>query len=133
MAKYAIVARMAAQYARKGVEPAQAWREAAARVFPRQRASREKGCPRCAFLGLAEDGLIVGVPAGRYTRSKDNKRYAIRAVKLLAEKPTLCNDPHDLWRRVMSDEGINKRPNGQMDVVVGLWTSGNINLRSDLA
>lgn len=133
MSKYGKVARLAAGYARKGGRPAQAWRKAAAYVFPQQRASREKSCPRCAFLGLAQDGLIVGVPAGQYTRSKDNKRYATKAVRLLENKPSLCNDPSELWHHVMSDEKGDKLHNDQMDVVVALWTSGDIERRPDSA
>lgn len=80
MSKYHEVAQIAAENARDGVDPAAAWDSAAQQVFPNHYHSREKSCPRCAFLGLAEDGMIVGVPRGTYTRSKHNKCYAIKAL-----------------------------------------------------
>ena len=96
-------------------------------MFPNQSASRDKSCPRNAFLGLAEDGLIVGVPSGQYTRSKLNKRYATRAVCLLRQKPYLANTSSELWRLVMSAEhDRNKTHNNQMDVVTALWAAGDI-------
>jgi hypothetical protein len=45
--------------------------------------AQKKGCPRGAFLGLCEEGLVKGIPAGNYTTSKDNKAYAVRAAELL--------------------------------------------------
>ena len=35
---------------------------------------------RGAFLGLCEEGLVKGIPAGKYSASKDNKQYAVRAA-----------------------------------------------------
>ena len=82
MTKYGEVACMVADDARGGA-PKDAWRRAAER-------------PRCAFLGLAEEGLVVGIPQGKYTNSADNKRYAIRAVELLRAQPHLSDAPHSL-------------------------------------
>ena len=127
MSKYGEVARLAAEDARNGAAPRQAWQDAAQTKFPNQSAGRDKGCPRDAFLGLAEDGLIVGVPSGQYTKSKLNKRYATRAVGLLRQKPDLANTPRELWCLVMSTErDINKTHNHQMDVVTALWSAGDI-------
>ena len=127
MSKYGELARLAAKGARSGTAPRQAWEEAAKTVFPNQSASRDKSCPRDAFLGLAQDGLVDGVPSGQYTKSKLNKRYATRAVCLLRQKHTLANAPSELWRHVMSKErDRNKKHNGQMDVVTALWSNGDI-------
>lgn len=101
-------------------------KKAAEKVFPDQRSSRDKGCPRCAFLGLAEEGLIVGISSGRYTNSVDNKRYALAAVALLRERPGLCEEPSGMWRCIMCKENENKKHTNQMDVVVGLWKNGDI-------
>lgn len=126
MSKYGEVARLAASAARQGTEAPKAWDEAAKVMFPDQSASREKGCPRGAFLGLAEEGLIVGVCSGQYTRSRFNKRYAIKGVDMLRQSPRLADKPSELWRHVMSTEGGNKTHNNQMDVVTALWSNGDI-------
>lgn len=127
MSKYGELARLAAKGARSGTAPRQAWEDAAKTVFPSQSASRDKSCPRDAFLGLAQDGLLVGVRSGPYTKSQLNKRYATRGVDLLRQKPHLANAPSELWRHVMSAErDRNKKHNGQMDVVTALWSNGDI-------
>ena len=60
MSKYGNVACLAAGKAREGKALQAAWNESAQKVFPNQPASRDEGCPRCAFLGLTEEGLISG-------------------------------------------------------------------------
>lgn len=128
MSKYGKIACLAASSARNGMEPGMAWKKAAEKVFPDQRSSRDKGCPRCAFLGLAGEGLIVGISSGKYTDSEDNKRYALAGVALLRERPGLCDEPRVMmWRCIMhKEENENKTHNNQMDVVVGLWKNGYI-------
>jgi hypothetical protein len=123
MSKYGDVARKAAIKARAGVNPIDAWKQSAMEVFPTKKASRNKGCPRCAFLGLAEDGLLKGVPSGSYTDSYDNKRYAVEAVRILRQRPELAENIAELWGRV--SEG-NKKHNGQLDVVVALWRGNDV-------
>ena len=130
MSKYGTIAVRAAKRVREenGLCPISAWKTSAEDIFPEQKASQEKGCPRNAFLGLAEEGLIRGVPPGRYTRSLDNKDYALEAVKLLRISPDLSDDPKQLWECVM--HGRNKQHNGQMDVAIALWKNGDIGLYS---
>jgi len=70
--KYGIIAVEAACAASKGVHPEMAWKASAAKIFPNSPASEHKGCPKSAFLGLAELGEIAGVKS----KSIDNKRYA---------------------------------------------------------
>jgi Family of unknown function (DUF6979) len=122
--KYAVIALSAAKKAREGIEPVDAWKESAAEVFPDSSESRNKACPKCAFLGLAEDGFVKGVPAGSYTTSKKNKRYALEGLKLLLSNPSLAGLPEDMWRLIMTGE--EKQHNQQMDVVAGLWKNGDI-------
>lgn len=77
-----------------------------------------------AFLGLCEEGRLIGVPSGSYTKSKLNKNHTVRAVRLLCSKPHLANDVAKLWSEVMSSgEDENKCHNQQMDVVVALWNA----------
>lgn len=45
MSKYGNVAVMAAEMARSGLNPIEAWKVSAKVVFPTQQSSRDKGCP----------------------------------------------------------------------------------------
>jgi hypothetical protein len=96
-----------------------AWNEAVSRIFPDSHSSRTKSCPRGAFLGLCESGLVKGIPGGSYTRSILNKQYALEAVLILRSHPKLVGDPNQLWYVVVG--GSAKRHNSQMEVVVALW------------
>ena len=102
----------------KAPTPREAWVQAAARIIS-SASSREKCCPRDAFLGLCAAGLIDGIPAGDYTRSEDNKRYATTAAAALKSRPLLAANKSLLWAEVAGD----KRANSQMDVVVALWNN----------
>ena len=64
--------------------PRKAWASATAEI------DYDKGCPKDAFLGLCEAGLVKGVPKGNYTRSRKNKEYAIKAVRILEGYPALA-------------------------------------------
>ena len=107
---------------RRTESPQEAWERATAIIFGQGTSSQSKGCPRDAFLGLCEEGLIEGVPDGKYTRSKKNKKYAIDAVTVLKQRPELVTDLNGLWREVM--RGQSKVHNSQMDVVASLWRNG---------
>ena len=103
--------------------PVAAWVTAAHEVFSHSTSQQAKSCPKGAFLGLCEEGLVSGVPSGRYTESRDNKAYAVRAAALLAHDPNLANDgPTRLWNAVLV--GHRKRHNSQMNVVLALYRSG---------
>ena len=123
MTKYGQIATTAAQAARSGADPVSAWKEAAQGVFPKNKPSREKGCPKYAFLGLAEDGLIKGVAAGNYTTSQNNKQYAIRALCLIRADCALAKNKAKLWNLVV---GGAKQHNEQLDVVIDLWKNGDV-------
>jgi hypothetical protein len=101
----------------------EAWELAGRDVLQQSASLQDKSCPKGAYLGLCEEGMVIGVPAGDYTRSKDNKGYAVRALKLLQEEPALANiGPSSLWKHVLG--GMSKTHNSQMDVVLALWHSG---------
>ncbi len=121
MGKYGKSAEIATNLliSKKVNDPAEAWELAVAKVFPDSKSSREKGCPRSTFLGLCEDGYIIGTEEGNYTRSKKNKDYALKAVSLLGINPEL--DAKALWKLVI--DGANKQHNSQMDVVITLWNN----------
>jgi hypothetical protein len=81
--------------------------------------SRKKWCPKDAYLGLCEAGLIKGIPPGRYGAAKNSKnaRYAIEAYRVLLGDPELARNKRALWARV-NGPGTE---NNQMEVVVSLW------------
>ena len=104
--------------------PPDAWEQATSRLFGRGTSSQRKGCPRNAFLGLCEEGLVKGVEPGNYTQSQKNKRYAIDAVAVLQQRPSLAGNRNLLWSEVLAGE--SKKHNSQMDVVIALWDAGLI-------
>ena len=103
----------------------EAWQTAAREVFVGLEAAQKKACPKSAFLGLCEAGLVSGIPRQDCGAGPENKEYAVQAVKLLAREPTLAKEgASSLWERVM--DGRAKRPNSQMEVVLELWEAGLI-------
>jgi hypothetical protein len=103
--------------------PSEAWDIAAREVFPDSPSQQVKSCPRSTFLGLCEEGLVIGVPAGQYTRSRENKADARRAAALLVNNPALADgSPQALWNAVLA--GRRKVHNSQMRVVLALHRHG---------
>lgn len=124
MYNYGKVARIAIiLITKKDSSVLEAWHNAAHRVFPNSQSSRDKGCPRSAFLGLCSEGYVKGVPKGNYSRSTLNKDYAIKAVELLKVNPDLATNKNKLWSLVVGDD---KSQNGQLDVVIDLWNDDKI-------
>ena len=109
-----------------GTNPVDHWEGAMEELYPTSPTARKKGSPHGAFLGLCEEGLVKGIPAGRYTASKDNKAYAVRAVALLIEGKQSWSTS-SLWRAVTDDP--EKTHNSQMDVVLALWKNDLIDGR----
>jgi hypothetical protein len=124
MSKYAQAAVEAARLCTHGtyLSPRIAWDQATTHIFGAGTAAQEKGCPRDAFLGLCEEGLIKGIPQGSYCNSVKNKRYALSALAHLQLNPSLSKQPMLLWHQVL--EGEHKTYNSQMDIVIALWNSG---------
>ena len=119
--KYATVAMHAVESASHGMHPLQAWQLASLKVFPHSLSRQRKGCPKSTFLGLAQEGELIGIPSGRYTNAEENKRYALTALSFLRSNPLLANDPKRLWIEIMRAEGYDKVHNHQMEVVAALW------------
>ncbi|WP_428740882.1 DUF6979 family protein [Tenacibaculum sp.] len=122
--KYGLVAREAVVI---GKNPVVSWVESVSKNFTSKN-SKEKGCPKNAFLGLCEVGLIKGIKAGIYLKSKKNnlnKKYAITAVEILKENPTFSKK--ELWNKVRKKLALGeKKHNSQMDVVLALWENNLI-------
>jgi hypothetical protein len=106
-----------------GIQPSARWESALEKLYPTSPVARMKGGPRAAFLGLCEEGLVQGIPAGDYDASKDNKSYAVRAAALLREG-TQRWSKSALWQAVT--DGSGKNETGQIDVVLALWNNGLI-------
>ncbi|WP_319643357.1 DUF6979 family protein [Methanovulcanius yangii] len=120
-------------------DPPAAWDRAAGETCCSKSTAAKTG-PRCAFLGLCEEGLVEGVPAGNYCMSILNKQYALDGLMYLreAEEKRRTREkgrapasspghryvptPMVLWRHV--NAGVAH--SGQMDVVVTLWKEGYI-------
>ncbi len=99
--------------------PIDAWEKSTTEIFGKGTSGQKKPCPRNAFIGLCEDGLVKDIPPGQYTRSQKNKIYALNAVKILKQNPELSSDKHSLWNAVLGGKQITH--NNQMDVVIALW------------
>lgn len=126
MNKYGLVAIKAVRMLESGEksDPSAAWSSAAADVFVDSPSSQNKGCPKNAFIGLCEEGLVRGVHAGKYAARKGeqkNKDYALKAVQILRKRPEMAEGKDALWAEIM--EGVEKKHNSQMDVVLALWVT----------
>lgn len=116
--KYGAAAVMAATRFSEASSAKDRWGKAAELIFHDQRESQKKSCPRGAFSGLCEEGLVKGIPPTSQASTGKNKAYALRAVELLRSG----YPPHDhvgLWRAVLGGE--KRAYNQQMHVVVALW------------
>ena len=105
-------------------EPEQAWDIATSNEFGRGTDSQKKGCPKGAFLGLCEFGMIKDVPIGSYTGSTDNKLYAVRAVRALRKNSELAHNEELLWDHISHGKSVSH--NDQLDIVISLWNEGLI-------
>ncbi|EHQ92317.1 DUF6979 family protein [Desulfosporosinus youngiae] len=104
--------------------PEAAWEMATIEIFGEGTSGQSKGCPRSTFLALCETGKVKGIKSGVYISAKENKEYAVKALKLLVDNPSLSNDKKTLWNETKG--GIKKSHNSQMDVVLALWNEGFI-------
>lgn len=105
-------------------DPREAWRSAAQELLSYSPSMMRKHCPRNAYLGLCEVGLVKGAQRGPWITSEDNKLYPVRAVQALRIDPTWFNRRALLWREVSRSQ--TKAPNNQIDVVFALWSRGLI-------
>lgn len=111
----------------KTTNPLDAWNKAVRDIYPNNKPSQDKACPKSAFLGLCEEGKIKNVSRGSYTRSKLNKNYALKALSLIETGFNIEMGAEELWIRVMN--GVNKKSNAQMDVVISLYEAGYTNVK----
>lgn len=106
--------------ANSALHPAKTWEAAARHEFPISPSSREKGCPRTAFLTLCGTGLIAGIPSGEYCERTTNWEHALAGLAIAASESD--HTPTSLWKRVTNGSG--KAHNRQMHVLLALVRSG---------
>jgi hypothetical protein len=116
--KYGKMALKSVQNYKDSYSIIETWSKSAKEVFPLSKSSQEKSCPQSTFLGLCEAGLVKGVAKGNYTRSEENKEYALKAITVLKQNKETTFSPKELWEQL---ELGDKRSNSQMDVVLALW------------
>ena len=124
MGNFGCAAKRAVELVHDGIaeNPKIAW-NMGLKEFTRSESTLTKSCPRGAFLGLCEEGIIVGIPAGKYTRSITNKAYAVKAVEILRKSQQNISQS-ELWKMVAPHR--TSPQDGQMDVVQSLWEQGFI-------
>jgi hypothetical protein len=110
----------------KAYTPEERWQDAVGKLYPTTPIGQKKAGPRNAFVGLCEEGLVKGIPAGQYgvwtSSGSRNKAYAVKAVELL--KAGTHKTVSTLWAEVA--EGDKTEHGSQMDVVMALWKNGLI-------
>lgn len=81
----------------------------------------DEGCPKCAFIGLCEDGFVKDIRKGSYGLRKGtkNKNYAIEAAKLIlsGHEP----DVKAIWQHVT---GKDIKHHDQVSIVIALHENG---------
>ena len=112
------------------ISPKEAWEKATPKTFNSVTPGKPKDCATAAFLGLCENGDIIGIPeppdGSRYTTSIKNKQDAIDAVKILRKHARYRDDPDSLWKKLPNKPRTH---NNQMHVVTALWKAGLIKRR----
>ncbi len=81
----------------------------------------DEGCPRCAFIGLCEEGMVVGIPRDNYglQAGNKNKHYAVAAARLILDGH--YPDQKAIWHKV-TDKRI--QPHEQVGIVIALHVNG---------
>lgn len=105
-----------------GDEPTVAWEKSTKKFFPSSTNLQDKGCPKGAFLGLCNQGLIKGIAPGNYAKATKNGDYAIKAVDILKKNRFLVSQPDMLWKKIAPTISHNH----QLEVVIGLWEANLI-------
>jgi len=108
---------------RQGASPPQAWEQSVGH-YTNSQSARTKGCPRGAFLGLCQEGLVKDVPAQRYTASMASKNYAISTVMLLKQGSTNVENINEIESFVMPER--QRGDQGEIRIACVLWKNGLI-------
>ncbi|MFC4427182.1 nucleotide pyrophosphohydrolase [Deinococcus navajonensis] len=125
MTVYERITVRAVQLLAEGLTPVEAWKQAGL-VEAEAPGTRNKPCPRSAFVSLAEHGHIQGYQADAPTRSlTQNAAYCLTGAALLAERPELANSRTRLWEAIRERTGVSRQgQNGVVDVLLALRREG---------
>ncbi|UFH69707.1 DUF6979 family protein [Morganella morganii] len=78
-----------------------------------------KGCPRAAFLGLCEEGVVKNIPENNYGAGEKNKHHALKILELAqANSGITAAECFRMYQE--SNPDLPKTHNGQADVVISL-------------
>jgi len=106
---------------KKCSSPRVAW-DMAIKCFTESDESRKKVCPRNAYLGLCDAGLVEGVAGGKHAKT-ENGEYAVELVRAIKANPEIVSLPkEELFQQVAP--GVKE--NGQVGVVFALFENGLI-------
>ena len=120
---YTRIAKQAFQNLQGQTSSVLAWQNSAAQLASSPH-SRDKGCPRSAFVGLANGGYLRGV-SGRAEQLSKNATYALVAKELYDERPEYLEQRAAWWAAVSQRCGTQRSSqNGVLDVVAGLIQVG---------
>lgn len=128
MSKFGDTAVCAAKLLARGKckEPDEAWKQAVAKICASSDSMQKKCCPKIAFRGLCDAGLVKNVLKGcaKLSTNYNNANYAIKATKLLKKDPSWAvGTIIGLWREVAPQP---KSHDQQMNVVLALWKNDQI-------
>ena len=87
-------------------------------------------CPKWAFAGLCDRGVVRGVSAGSCGEAvgKRSAQFALDALEMARRDSALVTDKRELKHRVFGRPGSDdyRRPNGEVEVLLGLWEAGSL-------
>jgi hypothetical protein len=106
-------------------DPEAAWKRAIT-LETESKDSRDKPCPRGAFLGLCGGGHIPGCSKRSAFLRNTNGDYAVRMLRAIQKDESLLGDRERLWKAAIGRGRDSPSEQGQIDVVVSLWTAGLI-------
>ncbi|MFC4640012.1 nucleotide pyrophosphohydrolase [Deinococcus hohokamensis] len=109
-----------------GLAPGEAWKQAGL-VEAEAHGTRNKPCPRSAFVSLAEHGHIQGYSAAPTRPLTQNAAYCLTGAALLVERPELATSRTRLWEAIRERTGVSRQgQNGVVDVLLALHRNGQL-------
>lgn len=109
------------------LNPAIEWEKECNLMFGKGTSSASKSCPQETFLGLCDEGLIYGIPQGKYTSeiSELNKRYALKGYEYIKNNTDKQLTQKAIWKAIGNEELAH---NGQMSILIELYKRGMLKI-----